>query len=93
MSDSYFSDAAFSGLPLSRCLLLFISLSSNPPSFFIHPLHSIAFHPATRPKKNVIFVYLFFLVPVVSAFILKNLDGVALCLLCLLVRTFAIHRN
>ena len=42
---------------LSRCLLLFISLSSNPPSF---PLHRIAFHPTTRPKKRLSF-YTFFL--------------------------------
>ena len=66
----FFSDAAFSGLTLSRCLLLFISPSSDPPSFFSHPLHRIAFHPATRPKKRIIFLYFFFfLVSVVSAFI------------------------
>ena len=61
MTDAYFSDVAFSGLPLSRCLLLFISLSSNPPSFFFS---SVAFHRFSSSyetkKKGYLFLYSFF---------------------------------
>ena len=74
--DRCFTSLMLSDLSLSHCLVLFISPSLNPPcfqiSFFFHPLHFIQLE---REKKVISFF----------TFLKKNLDGVALCLLCLLV--------
>ena len=57
----YFSNAAFSDLSLSRCLLLFISPSSNPPSFCSSDASSRRISSGYETKKNeFIFLYLFF---------------------------------
>jgi hypothetical protein len=81
----YFSDAAFSDLSLSRCLLLFI-LSSSKPSVlsilkFFHPLHRNRISSGYEGRKKVISFYTFFSGNVLLTFLLylKNLDGVAVC--------------